>query len=229
MNAQVERDVRPSPQLMPLGDCGMLVKFSDKLDDASNAAAIEFAHRLQHDTLPGVVEIVTSLVSVFLRYDPFQVRFSELAGAVRLVLNEPEELSTNEARTMFIDVSFGGESGPDLGQVAALCGMDERGFVEAHNKTELRVLATGFAPGFVYCGLHPQNLHVPRRSILHAGVPAGSVLFAAGQTAITSTQVPTGWHVIGQTRFRNFDANASPPTSLQAGDNLRITKIAEWT
>jgi allophanate hydrolase subunit 1 len=44
------------------------------------------------------------------------------------------------------------------------------------------------------------------------------VLFAAAQTAITSTPIPTGWHVIGHTEFRNFDPAAVPPTRLAAGD-----------
>lgn len=53
----------------------------------------------------------------------------------------------------------------------------------------LRVLATGFAPGFVYCGLHPDDLSVPRREAIRPMVPAGTVLFAAGQTAIAATDL----------------------------------------
>ena len=48
--------------------------------------------------------------------------------------------------------------GPDLAEVAAALGMTAADFIAAHNATPLRVLATGFAPGFVYCGLHPDEL-----------------------------------------------------------------------
>jgi inhibitor of KinA len=48
------------------------------------------------------------------------------------------------------------------------------------------------------------------------------VLFAAGQTAIAATEIPTGWHVIGRTEFRNFDPTASVPTRLAAGDAVQF-------
>ncbi|RYI78382.1 MAG: carboxyltransferase domain-containing protein, partial [Acetobacteraceae bacterium] len=89
----------------------------------------------------------------------------------------------------------------------------------------LRVLATGFAPGFVYIGFHEVPLHVPRRAEVRRQVSAGTVLFAAGQTAITSTAIPTGWHVIGHTDFRNFDPAGLPPTRLAAGDTVRFEAV----
>jgi inhibitor of KinA len=98
-------------------------------------------------------------------------------------------------------------------------------FVERHCAAPLRVLATGFAPGFVYLGFHEEALRVPRRAAVRGRVPAGTVLFAAGQTAITSTDIPTGWHVIGRTGFRNFDPEVLPPTRLAAGDTVRFEVV----
>jgi len=112
--------------------------------------------------------------------------------------------------------------GPDLAEVAQAVGLGEPDFVAAHNASPLRVLATGFAPGFVYCGLHNNDLVVPRRTSVRSSVPAGSILFAAGQTAITATEMPTGWHVIGRTSFVNFDPASDPPTRLSAGDIVRF-------
>ena len=86
-------------------------------------------------------------------------------------------------------------------------------------------LTTGFAPGFVYCGFHLEALNLPRRDLVRPQVPAGSVLFAAGQTAIAATDIPTGWHVIGRTDLRNFDPAAVPPTRLRAGDSVVFEAI----
>jgi len=86
------------------------------------------------------------------------------------------------------------------------------------------VLATGFAPGFVYCGLHESALNIPRRVKIHSRVAPGSILFAAGQTAITATPIPTGWHVIGRTGFANFSPDRDPPTLLEAGDMVRFRR-----
>ena len=112
--------------------------------------------------------------------------------------------------------------GPDLDEVAGALDMAVAAFVAAHNAAPLRVLATGFAPGFVYCGLHAEALVLPRRATVRPSVPAGSVLFAAGQTAITATEMPTGWHFIGRTTFANFDPSANPPTRMSAGDAVRF-------
>ncbi|MNT82092.1 Kinase A inhibitor [compost metagenome] len=87
------------------------------------------------------------------------------------------------------------------------------------------MLTTGFAPGFIYCGFHPEGLVVPRRTSVRANVPAGSVLFAAGQTAIAATEIPTGWHVIGSTPLRNFLPENDPPTLVHAGDEIRLEEV----
>lgn len=217
---------RITPALMPVGDAGLLVKFSNSLNDVSNAAAVSLARRLKNMPMDGVLEIVPSLVSVLLRYDPVQIGFSELASAVRLMLTESGDAIATAPDSFSIEVSFGGSSGPDLGEAARLCGLSDQQFIAAHNQSSLRVLATGFAPGFVYCGLHPHELNVPRRGSLHERVPAGSILFAAGQTSIMATDGPTGWHVIGRTDFRNFDATRDPPTTLKAGDQIRFLSVS---
>ncbi|AVF05265.1 MULTISPECIES: 5-oxoprolinase subunit B family protein [Devosia] len=203
------------PQIVLLGDSALLVRFGQSLDDAANRAALVFAARLEADGIVGVVEIVPSLVSVLVRYDPAQVGVARLSGELALRLSG--DGAFGESRTHRIAVRF---DGPDIGEVAALLGLSIDGFVEAHNRGGMRVLATGFAPGFVYCGFHEQALAVPRRTLVRPQVSAGSVLFAAGQTAIAATDIPTGWHVIGHTQFRNFDPTVNPPTQLRAGDQI---------
>jgi KipI family sensor histidine kinase inhibitor len=210
----------PPPTLLPLGDAALLIRFATSLTDQANRIAIACAQALARDPVPGVVEVVPSLVSVLLRYDPRSVALSTVMGEVRLRLFglSVDEAALPAVRT--IPTQFGGEAGPDLEEVAAALGMTADAFVAAHNATTLRVLATGFAPGFVYCGFHPETLVLPRRSVVRRSVPKGSVLFAAGQTAIAATEIPTGWHVIGHTDFANFDVAALPPTTLAPGDQL---------
>ena len=211
-------DDPPLPVLMPLGDNALLVRFAEALSDSANAAAIEFARHVRTLELPGVTEVVPNLVSVLLRYDPVSIDFAALAGEVRLALWGGIPAGAM-GREWAIRVHF---AGPDLPEVAGLLGLNVADFVAAHNQKPLRVLATGFAPGFVYCGLHEPGLVVARRDAVRPEVPAGSVLFAAGQTAIAATAMPTGWHVIGSTSFRNFDPEAEPPTQLTAGDTVRF-------
>lgn len=204
--------------IVPMGDCGILVRFAAQLDEAANAAAIAFADTLLASPPAGVEEVVPSLVSVFLRYDPLHTDFDTVCGELRLQLTGQHSARAPDTHT--IGIIFGGSDGPDLAEVAGALALDPASFIARHNAAPLRVLATGFAPGFVYCGFHPDDLILPRRQNVRPMVPAGSVLFAAGQTAIAATDIPTGWHVIGRTDFRNFDARTDPPTQLRAGDFL---------
>ena len=213
----------PTPTIVPLGDSAMLVRFGTVLTDEANQAAIALTAVLDAEPLEGVLEVVPNLVSVMLRYDPRASAATDIAGQLRLRLFALAEAPGLAARDWVIPVHF---DGADLQTVAGLLDMTPAAFIAAHNAVPLRVLATGFAPGFVYCGLHDGALVVPRRTEVRSAVPPGTVLFAAGQTAITATELPTGWHILGHTDFRNFDAGAEPPTQLQPGDRLRFTVAA---
>lgn len=211
----------PAPTIVPLGDSSLLVRFGSALTDAANRAAIALALSLDRAPVAGVIELVPQLVSVQLRYDPLVSTPAAIAGELRLRLSALGNAAP-VAASWTIAMRF---DGPDLDEVAATLGMGVPDFIAAHNAGPLRVLATGFAPGFVYCGLHADRLVLPRRTTVRSAVPPGSVLFAAGQTAIAATEMPTGWHVIGQTDFRNFDAAATPPTRLGAGDAVTFTVV----
>jgi len=209
------------PLILPVGDAALMVRFGSSLSQAANRAATRFARQLAEAPLAGVLEVVPNLVSVLLRYDPAHEDVARLAGELRLRLSRASAADQAPVTAGHrVPVRFGGSAGPDLDEVSAALGLAPGDFIAAHNASRLQVLATGFAPGFVYCGFHPEQLHLPRRTVVRPSVPIGSVLFAAGQTAITSTLLPTGWHVIGSTDLRNFDPCADPPTHLRAGDDI---------
>lgn len=212
------------PALSALGDRALLIRFSDRMDGRANARAIAAACLLEAACLPGVVEIKPDLVSVLLRYDPFVTSFEALSGEIGLAMGQGIEPSA-PGPTHPLAIRYGGEDGPDLDTVARTLGLTPEAFIAAHGAVPLRVLAVGFAPGFIYCGLHPAALRVPRRTSIRPRVPAGTVLFAAGQTAITATPIPTGWSVIGRTDLRNFDPQRRPPTVLRAGDLLTFRPL----
>lgn len=205
------------PRLIPLGDSALLVRFGDRLDPDANRAAIGLAAHAEAAALAGVEEVTPNLVSVLLAFDPAVTTAERLAGELRVLPPAAWDGTAAAGAAHRIAVTFDGE---DLAEVAALCGVTVEAFVAAHNEGPLTVLATGFAPGFVYCGFHREALHVPRRTAVRPRVPAGTVLFAAGQTAIAATAIPTGWHVIGHTAFRNFDPQAAQPTVLAPGDRV---------
>ncbi|MEX1179460.1 MAG: carboxyltransferase domain-containing protein [Cucumibacter sp.] len=212
----------PRARLVPLGDQGVLVRFAEQLTDAANRAAIAFARALDKEPPPGAVESASNLVSVLVRYDPAATDYATLAGELRLRLGSFDPGGNPPSTRHDIAVDYGGEFGPDLAEICESLGKNARDFVGFHTASPVRVLATGFAPGFVYLGLHADDWTVPRRREVREAVPAGSVLFAAAQTAIAATTIRSGWHVIGKTDFGNFDAARVPPTILTPGDLVRF-------
>jgi len=208
------------PTLLPLGDRALLVRYAETLSDDANRAAIALARALAADPIPGVGEIAPGLVSVLLRAAD-GADLGAIRGEVMLRLGAP--LPDVKGRSHVVEIDFDGE---DTGEVAATLGLTRADFIARHGARPLRVLATGFAPGFVYCGFHDEDLVLPRREAIRPMVPAGTVLFAAGQTAIAATPIRTGWHVVGRTRFQNFDPLRSPPTRLAAGDQVQFRSAA---
>jgi KipI family sensor histidine kinase inhibitor len=212
------------PVIQPLGDQSVIVRFGAVLSDDANRAAVGFARRVAAALPEGVTEIDPNLVSVLLRYDPHRIGYERLASELRLLLAVKLNDTAPGARHT-VGVRFGGDEGPDLEAVAAALKLEPETFVAKHCASVLRVLTTGFAPGFVYCGFHAEELSLPRRTEVRRSVPPGTVLFAARQTAIAATAIPTGWHVIGRTAFRNFDAGATPPTKLREGDEIAFEAL----
>jgi len=206
--------------IVPLGTRAVLVRFATSLSEAANRRAIGFAAALDADPPEGVEEVAPGLVSVLVRTRA-GVDFWRLSGELRLRLGAaPAPLP---AGVTAIPIVYDGE---DLPEVAALLRLAPAAFVARHTAAQLRVLATGFAPGFIYCGLHADALVVPRRQQVRPLVPAGAVLFAAGQTAIPATPIRTGWHVIGKTAFQNFDPAAAPPVRLGPGAGVRFEAVS---
>jgi len=220
LSPPTERIDLPVPTLLPLGDRALLIRFSTELSDHANRATIAFARQLEADSPEGIAEIAPGLVSVLLRLAD-GADFARLRGELMLRIGQTVDAAPGVEHD--VAVRF---DGADLDEVAGLAGLHPREFIARHNRRPLRVLATGFAPGFVYCGFHAADLMLPRRESVRPMVPAGTVLFAAGQTAISATPIRTGWHVIGQTTFQNFDLEATPPTRLSPGDLVRFTEAA---
>lgn len=208
------------PTLLPLGDRALLVRYAETLSDEANRAVVALGQALTAQPVSGVAEVAPGLVSVLLRADE-GADLTAIRGELMLRLGAP--LPDVAPRSHIIDMTFDGE---DVGEVAAALSLSRDEFIERHNVRAMRVLATGFAPGFVYCGFHGAEMIMPRREALRPTVPAGTVLFAAGQTAIAATPIRTGWHIIGRTSFQNFDPQLTPPTTLAAGDDVQFRSTA---
>ncbi len=112
-----------------------------------------------------------------------------------------------ESREISIPVIYGGEAGPDLGDVARHSGLSEKQVVELHSSVEYMVWFLGFQPGFPYFGGLPEQLAMPRRAEPRVLVPAGSVGIGGSQNRYLSAGdagrlAATGAHAAGIIRSK---------------------------
>lgn len=140
---------------------------------------------------------------------------------------EESEALEPESREIAIPVIYGGEAGPDLGEVARHCGLTEKQVVELHSSVEYVVWFLGFQPGFPYLGGLPEQLAMPRRAEPRLQVAAGSVGIGGAQTGVYPLATPGGWQLLGRTTLALFDAQRKEPALLRSGDRVRFVPQKE--
>lgn len=218
-----------TPEILPLGLDGILVRFADSLSDEANRAALAFRAALENGVPTGVTETATSLTSVLVRFDPGVTHRAQLSDNLkaRLVERDWMDAPLPDGRTLWrLPAVFGGDFGPQLDEVAQLAGLSADQAIEEIATTEFRVLALGFAPGQPYLGFLDEHWNIARQTEVTPEVPRGAVVVAVRQIIPFANAAPTGWRQIGRTAFRCYDRNANPPNPLRAGDCVRFDPVS---
>jgi KipI family sensor histidine kinase inhibitor len=174
---------------------------------------------------PGIVETVPTYRSLIVHYDPRLLPPAELESIARRADEALAQVTLPLSRVIEVPTLYGGESGPDLADVAAHAGLSADDAVAAHTGADYLVYMIGFMPGFPYLGGLSPRLGMPRLGTPRTRVPAGSVGIAGHQTGIYPTASPGGWRLIGRTPLRLFDVARTPPAILQAGDYVRFVSV----
>lgn len=225
----------------PLGDCGLLIKLGDEMNEATLAKVTAVTDRLEAaSSWRGFIECVPAFASVALYYHPYLVSIGRGPGEeqdetvydtvcrrVRAVLAELQfdEAEPSAPRLVRIPVCYGGEFGPDLEAVADHAGMDADEVVALHSGAAYTVYMIGFAPGFPYLGGMPDRISAPRRSEPRLKIPPGSVGIAGAQTGVYPIGTPGGWQIIGRTPIALFRPQHRRPSLLQSGDRVAFVPI----
>lgn len=159
-----------------------------------------------------------SSVTVYLkRPQDYQVWINQI---IRL-WDECELASFTPNRHRF-EVTYGGQFGPDLTDLANSLSLSEHNIIELHTSVTYQVEFIGFLPGFGYLGTLPKALQVPRKSTPRTRVPKGSVAIAQELTAIYPSNSPGGWHLIGLCNTPLFDPTLKQPSLLLPGDQVQF-------
>lgn len=220
-------------QIQPLGDSAVVAWFSTVPDAPLAMRCLAAAEHLRRMAPGWITDVVPALASVTVHFTAASAweaaeRRQACATLLTDALRQTEEVSSASPRpTVAIPVCYGPRHAPDLAEVAASTGLAPEAVVQAHCATDLQVLMIGFAPGTPYLGGLDPRLRLPRRATPRPRVEAGSVAIANGQCVIYPQATPGGWHLIGRTPLRLFDALRDPPNLLKAGDIVRFVTITE--
>ena len=218
----------PRPELLPLGQDGILVRFSSLLDDRANRAAMAFSARVRSLGVPAVTETATALSSALVRFDPVAAPRRQVAKALADLIAERDWYSAplpEGRRRWTIPAAFGGDPGPQFDEAAAMANRSGSEAIADLTGQALRVLALGFAPGQPYLGTLPDHWNIPRQTALTREVPAGAIVVAVSQIVLFAAPAPTGWRQVGLCGFRCYRPGTEEPFPLRAGDEVTFEAV----
>lgn len=217
------------PEILPLGQAGVVVRFSRTPSAEAAGAAQAFASAAAEAGLSGVSGVIPSLSSVLVEFDPAATTRAALSRALSPLVSGRDWLSAplpRPIRRWTIPVAFGGDLGPQLAEFASLAGLSETRAIDEATGADLRVLAIGFAPGLPYLGLMPAHWDVPRQAALTPRVPVGALAAAVRQFVLFPADSSTGWRQIGRSAFRPFMQSRREPFLLRPGDSVRLEAVS---
>ena len=212
--------------IWPASDRSLLLSFGDEISLDAHLAVVRLTRCLQ-GVRGGILNLHPAYTSVLVDFDPRLRSHAEVEALVRERLASQADAPQPEPRRVEIPVRYGGESGPDLGDVARHTGLTEERVVELHAAAEYLVYFVGFATCFPYLGGLPLELATPRLAAPRKHVPEGSVAIGGAQAGIYPLASPGGWRLIGRTPLKLFELSASPPPLLRMGDRIRFVPVLE--
>lgn len=226
-------EVAPMYPMIRIGGVdGLLVSFGISLSEPANRAALAFRAALDAAKIEGVEETLSTLVSVFVRFDPLVIGHDVLSKRIEGILKSRDWYASDMPtgrRFWRIPTVFGTALAPQLAQAAAAAGMSEADAVASLSTSRVRVQALGFAPGQPYLGELPEAWDIPRQSQLTERVPQGALVVAIRQFVLFAVSAPTGWMHVGQTALTLFRPEADTPVLLRPGDEVQFVATAPET
>jgi KipI family sensor histidine kinase inhibitor len=213
-----------SARFLPSGDTAIVVEFGERIDRELNARVLRLSRLMRAEQVYGVLETLPTFRSLLVHYDPLVTDRARVVAALERLL-ERTGGGGERSRAWRIPACYEDSHAPDLAEVAQRTGLTAEEVVRLHSSMRFHVYMVGFSPGFPYMGNLPDALVLPRRLDPRVRVPAGSIAIAMSLTAIYPVESPGGWHLIGATPVRLFDARWPRPALLAPGDVVTFEPI----
>lgn len=208
------------------GDSTLVVRFGDEISEEINQQVRAFRLAIEKHDVKGLIELIPTYCTVYVFYDPLVTSTDEIINSLKEIAKESSDAVLPEPNIVEVPVAYGGEHGPDIGNVAKAHDLTTEEVIKRHSGTDYLVYMLGFTPGFTFCGGLGDDLATPRIKDPRLKVPAGSVGIAGKQTGLYAISSPGGWQLVGRTTMRFYNPELDPPCPVKAGDYLRFVPIS---
>jgi KipI family sensor histidine kinase inhibitor len=216
------------PRILPSGDAAITVEFSRTIDEDANRRVLALDKLVARDALTGVTETVPTYRSLLVHYDPLQIGFEALGAKLTELALQPLPEATAPRRWR-IPVTYGGESGIDLEDVAKALNITPDEVVARHVGGDYKVAMIGFTPGWSYLSGLPASMQMSRRQNPRLLTPPGTISIGGIQTGVQCLAGPSGWHLLGRTAVRTYQLGRDPIFLLEPGDAITFVAVDEKT
>ncbi|MFT3934334.1 MAG: 5-oxoprolinase subunit PxpB [Chitinophagaceae bacterium] len=221
--------------IFPLGDSAATIDLGNTINEFLNDKIIAMQHWMQANFFIGQKDIIVAYSSLTILYDPVAVKqhyritstiFDWVKQQLQIAFDKSIVQPSIQKEVIRIPVCYAPAYAPDISNMAASKQMTEEEIINLHQSKVYRVYTIGFLPGFSYMAQVDDKLITPRKP-KPAHVAAGSVGIAGAQTGIYPLDSPGGWHIIGRTPIKQFDAADPELVKLKAGDHVQFYAISE--
>ncbi|MFK4784411.1 5-oxoprolinase subunit PxpB [Fusobacterium sp. MFO224] len=215
-------------KFLKAGDSALVIELGNEISPIINFKLKKITEFLDNLNQRGIKDLLPTYRSIIVYYDPLVVSFEEIKNVVEINCNfENEKIEEIEKEIVEIPVVYGGEYGPDLGNIAAHNNLTEEEVIKIHTSGEYLVYMLGFTPGFPYLGGMSKKIATPRLKEPRTKIPAGSVGIAGEQTGVYPIESPGGWQLLGRSPLDFFNPNSEKPFLLKAGQYIKFVAITE--
>ena len=207
-------------------DQALLVYLGEEIDYAVHERVRKLLWQLEKEPPSWLENLQPAYTSLMITFDACRADHAEVEAAIRKLQQRARAVRTRKSRRIEIPVCYGGEFGPDLEEVAELCGLQTSQLISLHTSRAYHAYFLGFVPGFAYLGDLPPEIAAPRLETPRRNVPAGSVGIAGRQTAVYPLATPGGWRLIGRTPKQMFRSDRRPMATICVGDRVKFRAIS---
>ncbi len=214
----------PEFKILMLGERGILIQFApDSISDFF-LTLLSIKNKLENVYK---VEVVQTYNELLLKRLPVSSNFTKIKEELITIITgssiKPQLRSSNFFE---IPVCYDATLAPDLLEFSNAKSLSLEEIICLHTSPLYTINFLGFLPGFPYLSGLDRTLYHPRKEKPSLNLQKGSIAIGGNQTGIYPQDSPGGWHVIGKTPLRFFDATLEIPSALKAGDTLKFKSIS---